>query len=170
MGRPRKNMVINNADTSTETQEILATLKKRGRKPKNIIDDSNKNIDEGKLTNKDILKEREHNNDSNKKNIQNIIKNNNKNNSSIIKDIFDISKIKNASIININLINKMSVKILLKDINNCKKTKYILEDNYIYIEKAANYKMENNKLKEICIIDDIFIFYDKIVSINTITI
>lgn len=167
MGRPRKNMVINNADTSTETQEILATPKKRGRKPKNIIDDSNKNIDEGKLTNKDILKEREHNNDFNKKNIQNIIKNNNKNNSSIIKDIFDISKTKNVSIININLINKMSVKILLKDINNCKKTKYILEDNYIYIEKAANYKMENNKLKEICIIDNIFIFYDKIVSINT---
>lgn len=170
MGRPRKNMVINNADTSTETQEILATPKKRGRKPKNIIDDSNKNIDEGKLTNKDILKEREHNNDFNKKNIQNIIKNNNKNNSSIIKDIFDISKTKNVSIININLINKMSVKILLKDINNCKKTKYILEDNYIYIEKAANYKMENNKLKEICIIDNIFIFYDKIVSINTMTI
>lgn len=170
MGRPRKNMVINNADTLTETQEILATSKKRGRKPKNIIDDSNKNIDEKKLTNKDILKEREHNNDSNKKNSQNIIKNNNKNNSSIIKDIFDISKTKNASIININLINKMSVKILLKDINNCKKTKYILEDNYIYIEKAANYKMENNKLKEICIINDIFVFYDKIVSINTMTI
>lgn len=170
MGRPRKNMDINNVDTSTETQETPIIPKKRGRKPKNIIDDDNKNIDEKKLINKDILKEREHNNDSNKKNIQNIIKNDNKNNSNIIKDIFNICKTKNASIINVNLINKMSIKILLKDIDNCKKTKYILEDNYIYIEKAANYKMENNKLKEICMIDNIFIFYDKIVSINTITI